>query len=59
MREQHLDYYATPGKFSALDGVDRPPGSVDDVVAAVQGLLVYDTVADSIRGAIGFTLLSS
>ncbi len=45
MRPQHLDYYATPGRFTALDVAGPWPGTVADVVALVQGLLVYDTVA--------------
>lgn len=55
MRPPPLDYYAAPGRFTALDDVDLPPGDVvqgdiAEVVAVVQGLLVYDTVAEPFYG---------
>jgi hypothetical protein len=55
MRPPPLDHYATPGRFTALDDVDLPPGDlvqgdIAEVVAVVQGLLVYDTVAEPFYG---------
>ena len=49
------DYYATPGRFTGLDDVDLPAGdvvqgAVEGVVGAVQGLLVYDLVAEAFYG---------
>lgn len=55
MRPPPLEYYATPGRFTALDDVDLPAGDVvqgdiGQVVDVVQGLLVYDTVAEPFYG---------
>jgi hypothetical protein len=50
MRPRSADYWADPGRFTALDVVDLLPERVDDVVAVVQGLLVYDTVAAPFYG---------
>ena len=55
MHPPALEYYATPGRFTVLDDSDLPPDGVvqdgiDGVVAAVQGLLVYDTVAGAFYG---------
>ena len=40
-----LDYYAAPGRFTTLAPGDRVSADLRAVVAAVQGLLIYDTVA--------------
>lgn len=49
-----LDFYAAPGRFTTLDATDATDatsGDIRDVVASVQGLLVYDLVAESLYGA--------
>lgn len=45
-----LDYYATLGRFTELDGDEVPTRGVREVVLVVQGLLVYDTVAQPFYG---------
>ncbi len=46
-----LGYWSEPGRFTALGSIDHAIGSdVADVVAAVQGLLIYDTVAEPFYG---------
>jgi len=45
-----LDYYRTPGRFTVLDGIDFGSGDVREVVRVVQGLVVYDTVAQPFYG---------
>src|SRR5436190_177530 len=42
---ESLEYYATPGRFTILDGRDFSSDNVREVVEVVQGLLVYDVVA--------------
>ncbi len=49
VRPPTLDHYAAPGRFTSVDLGD-PPGTVGDVVATVQGLLLYDTVAEPFYG---------
>jgi len=46
-----LDYYATPGRFTTLDDSEVSADNVHDVVKIVQGVLVYDTVAQAFYGA--------
>jgi hypothetical protein len=48
---QALDYYATPGRFTTLDDNEFSSTDVRDVVEMVQGLLVYDVVAQPFYGA--------
>lgn len=50
MRPRYLEYYATPGRLTALDVAGLLPRSIAGVVAMVQGLLVYDTVASAFYG---------
>lgn len=50
MNEVVLDYYAKPGRFTALDDCEVSSGDVRDVVDIVQGLLIYDTVAQPFYG---------
>ena len=45
-----LDYYATPGRFTSLAGSALSSGDVREIVAIVQGLLIYDTVAEAFYG---------
>ncbi|HYD09889.1 MAG TPA: hypothetical protein VEA78_07290 [Acidimicrobiales bacterium] len=54
MHDSALEFYATPGRFTAIDadafeGVDL--SDVEQVVRVVQGLLVYDVVAEAFYGA--------
>ena len=51
MDQAALDYYATPGRFTTLGAGELSPGDVRDVVDVVQGLLVYDVVAQVFYGA--------
>lgn len=51
MSRESLDYYATPGRFTTLDGGDVSSGNVREAVAIVQGLLVYDLFAKELYGA--------
>ena len=47
--DEVLEIYAREGRFTGLGDVEVPSWTVDDIgdiVAAVQGLLVYDTVAE-------------
>ncbi len=53
MNRDVLDYYAAPGRFTTLDSL--PDGStwptdIGDVVSMVQGLLIYDVVAEPFYG---------
>jgi hypothetical protein len=49
--DQHsLDFYATPGRFTALAKGDFSSADVHEVVRVVQGLLVYDVVAQPFYG---------
>jgi len=45
-----LDFYATPGRFTRLDGDELATSDVTEIVRAVQGLLVYDVVAQPFYG---------
>jgi hypothetical protein len=45
-----LDYYATPGRFTRLEDGDFSSNDVRKVVEVVQGLLVYDVVAQPFYG---------
>jgi hypothetical protein len=46
-----LDYYATPGRFTTVADGEFSSADVRAVVDVVQGLLVYDTVAQPFYGA--------
>jgi hypothetical protein len=46
-----LAFYATPGRFTTLGECEFSSGDVRAVVEVVQGLLVYDTVAQAFYGA--------
>jgi hypothetical protein len=48
--DQTLDFYATPGRFTTLEDVDFSSDDAREVVRVVQGLLVYDTVAQPFYG---------
>lgn len=51
MTSDALDYWATPGRFTTLDGTDIPIRSdIAEVVDVVQGLLIYDLVAEPFYG---------
>ena len=50
MDRELLDFYASPGRFTTLDEPALALSSIDEVVAVVQGLLVYDTVAQPFYG---------
>jgi hypothetical protein len=45
-----LDFYAAPGRFTTLDPGDFSSCDVGEVVEVVQGLLVYDVVAQPFYG---------
>ncbi|MGH9025736.1 MAG: transglutaminase-like domain-containing protein [Acidimicrobiia bacterium] len=45
-----LDFYATPGRFTTLEPGDAASSKVSEVVDLVQGLLVYDVVAQPFYG---------
>jgi hypothetical protein len=45
-----LDYYATPGRFTTIEDCDVASGDVRHVVELVQGLLIYDAVAQPFYG---------
>lgn len=47
---QILDFYATPGRFTSLDDGDFSSTDIRRVVEVVQGLLVYDVVAQPFYG---------
>lgn len=52
MNQAALDFFATPGKHTTLADAEVPASTdITDVVAFVQGLLVYDTVAEAFYGA--------
>lgn len=50
MDHEAHEFYATPGRFTTLDGNDIPSGDIREVVRIVQGLLVYDLVAQPFYG---------
>jgi hypothetical protein len=45
-----LEYYAAPGRFTALDEHEFSSADVREVVRIVQGLLIYDLAAQSFYG---------
>lgn len=49
MNQAALDFYAAPGRFTTLDD-DFSSRDIHDVVDIVQGLLVYDVVAQPFYG---------
>ncbi len=50
VRSELLEYYATPGRHTTLDGVSYSSTDVRNAVAVVQGLLIYDVVAKPFYG---------
>ena len=50
MTTDALDYYAAPGRFTVLDDGDFHSHDIAAVVTAVQGLLIYDVVAEPFYG---------
>lgn len=50
MDRETLDFYATPGRFTMLEDVDFSSTDVRKVVEVVQGLLIYDVVAQPFYG---------
>lgn len=50
MQSDVLAFYAEPGRFTDLDDTELPPGDIGAVVEFVQGLLVYDVVAEPFYG---------
>ncbi len=50
MDQETFDFYATPGRFTALDDSDLCSGDLREVVDVVQGLLIYDVVAQPFYG---------
>ena len=51
MDQETLDFYATPGRFTVIDDKDFSSDDIREVVRVVQGLLVYDVVAEPFYGA--------
>jgi hypothetical protein len=49
-RDAALEFYATPGRFTALEADAFVSDDIDRVVEVVQGLLVYDVVAQPFYG---------
>lgn len=50
MDQKTLDFYAAPGRFTKLGEGDFCSGDIHQVVEVVQGLLVYDVVAQPFYG---------
>ena len=50
MNQEALEFYATPGRFTTLEDGDFSSGDIRKVVEVVQGLLVYDVVAQAFYG---------
>ena len=50
MGQDVLDFYAVPGRFTTVSGDESVSGRVEEVVAVVQGLLVYDLAAQPFYG---------
>ena len=50
MDQEALDFYATPGRFTRLDDSEFSSSDIREVVEVVQGLLVYDVVAQLFYG---------
>lgn len=50
MHQASLDYFAAPGRFTALADGEFSSADIERVVDVVQGLLVYDMVAEPFYG---------
>ena len=50
MDREVLDFYATPGRFTTLEPTEFSSEDIRKVVEVVQGLLVYDVVAQPFYG---------
>lgn len=50
MADEVLEFYATPGRFTVLDEGGFASRDIREVVDVVQGLLVYDLVAEPLYG---------
>jgi hypothetical protein len=50
MDDAVLDYYSTPGRFTTLVDDEVSSAEIRDVVEIVQGLLIYDAVAQPFYG---------
>ena len=50
MNQDALEFYAIPGRFTTLEDGDFSSGDIRRVVEVVQGLLVYDAVAQPFYG---------
>jgi Transglutaminase-like superfamily len=50
MGTESLTFYAAPGRFTLLDEGEFSSGDIDKVVEVVQGLLIYDVVAQPFYG---------
>jgi Transglutaminase-like superfamily len=50
VNQEALEFYATPGRFTTLEDGDFASGDIRKVVEVVQGLLVYDVVAQPFYG---------
>src|SRR4051812_44603552 len=50
MDQTALEYYATPGRFTAIGDAGFSSSDIRRVVEVVQGLLVYDVVAQPFYG---------
>jgi hypothetical protein len=50
VNQEALEFYATPGRFTTLDDGDFSSGDIRKVVEVVQGLLLYDVVAQPFYG---------
>lgn len=50
MEKETFEFYATPGRFTRLEEGDFSSGDIREVVEVVQGLLVYDVVAQPFYG---------
>jgi Transglutaminase-like superfamily len=48
--QETLDFYATPGRFTILEDRELGSGDIREVVDVVQGLLIYDVVAQPFYG---------
>jgi len=50
VNQDTLDYFAAPGRFTTVGDGDFSSGAIGEVVEVVQGLLVYDLVAQPFYG---------
>jgi hypothetical protein len=48
--DDDLAFYAEPGRHTTLSVDDAVSGGIREIVAAVQGLLIYDVVAEAFYG---------